>query len=997
MPVIIPFVLAAAATVGAGIATVFAAIGGWGLLAKVALNFAISALVGKLGKSGKSGSGGYAAETRALQVIVRSAVASRNLIYGRAVTSGPLLFAHTTGTKNEYMHLVVAMAGHEIDGFEKIYFNDEEVGTLDAAGNVTTGRFAGFARIKLYTGTTTQTADADLVAESGGLWTANHRVQGVAYVYVRLKQSYDVFPSGLPNIKSLARGRRVYDPRDGLTRWTDNVALCTRDYLLHPLGLSALSGEIDDTFASASASICDERVALTQSGVACTFDATANTGTIPDTSLRFDNGDGVQFTTSGGLPAPLAIATTYYLMRQSPTLCKFATTAANARDNIAIDLTTAGTGTHQMVHLDQSRYTSNGILVSDRAPRDNIQSLLTSMAGAVIWVQGKYRIHAGAYSAPAFSLNENDLRSTITVQTRTPRKSLFNGIKGVYIEPWKSWQPTDFMPVLNSTYETQDGAQIFRDIDLPMVINQIRAQRIGKIHLEKSRQGITVQFPGKLRLLEISAWDTVQLSIAHLGWASKVFRVMSWQMTSDGGVDVNLQEDSSASYSWSMGDATVTDAAPDTTLPSLVTVLAPTGFVLDSGSDQSFVNTDGTVIVRVYAVWTAAADTFVTNYELQYKLSTEINYQSVALAASSVTAFISPAVEGATYNVRIRSINNYGVGSGWVSGSVVATGKNTPPGDPSALAAQSAAEAVKLTWVNPVDNDLEHIQIWESASNDRSLATQIATVSANFFTRTGLVATNVRYYWLRAVDTTGNLSGFHPVSAILGVQGTAGSVGVDYASVTGTKPPANADNTNSAVGAGTTVTSGGITFSAGGAIKGGQTDYNTGSGWFLGYSGGQYKFSIGDPVGSRLIWDGASLSLSGDVINIKQLALGDLIHVSSADFANVSTVWGTITTAWMKTKEFQVGRGGSLRIKFKATSINATVTYYAIYKNGVSTGAAWSTSSAGAVVLATRDHAGVVSGDLFALMVSTGSGTADANLHYFSAFCSETQGSYVIS
>ena len=167
MPVIFAYIAAAVVTVGAAVSAVFAAIGGWGLLARLALNFAISALVGKLGKSGaKSGSGGYAAETRAQQVIVRSAVAARNLIYGRAVTSGPLLFAHSSGVKSEYMHLVVAVAGHEIDGYEKIYFNDEAIGDLDAGGNVTTGRFAGFARVKTYLGTAAQVADADLKKQS---------------------------------------------------------------------------------------------------------------------------------------------------------------------------------------------------------------------------------------------------------------------------------------------------------------------------------------------------------------------------------------------------------------------------------------------------------------------------------------------------------------------------------------------------------------------------------------------------------------------------------------------------------------------------------------------------------------------------------------------------------------------------------------------------------------------------------------------------------------
>ena len=43
-------------------------------------------------------------------------------------------------------------------------------------------------------------------------------------------------------------------------------------------------------------------------------------------------------------------------------------------------------------------------------------------------------------------------------------------------------------------------------------------------------------------------------------------------------------------------------------------------------------------------------------------------------------------------------------------------------------------------------------------------------------------------------------------------------------------------------------------------IKGGQTAYNTGQGFFLGYDGTAYKFSIGDPDGDYLIWDGAGLT-----------------------------------------------------------------------------------------------------------------------------------------
>lgn len=47
------------------------------------------------------------------------------------------------------------------------------------------------------------------------------------------------------------------------------------------------------------------------------------------------------------------------------------------------------------------------------------------------------------------------------------------------------------------------------------------------------------------------------------------------------------------------------------------------------------------------------------------------------------------------------------------------------------------------------------------------------------------------------------------------------------------------------------------------AIRSGQTDYNTGTGFWLGTQSGTAKFSIGSSTGSRLTWDGSSLSIVG--------------------------------------------------------------------------------------------------------------------------------------
>lgn len=56
---------------------------------------------------------------------------------------------------------------------------------------------------------------------------------------------------------------------------------------------------------------------------------------------------------------------------------------------------------------------------------------------------------------------------------------------------------------------------------------------------------------------------------------------------------------------------------------------------------------------------------------------------------------------------------------------------------------------------------------------------------------------------------------------------------------------------------------GNVTIDQYGSIKGGQTAYNTGTGFFLGYSGSAYKFSIGTST-AGMTWDGTAMSIKGD-------------------------------------------------------------------------------------------------------------------------------------
>lgn len=79
--------------------------------------------------------------------------------------------------------------------------------------------------------------------------------------------------------------------------------------------------------------------------------ATTDVNTATDeitVSRRFSTGDPLLFKTSGSLPGGLSTATTYYAINVSSTVIKVASTLSNAEAGTAINITSTGSGTHQV-------------------------------------------------------------------------------------------------------------------------------------------------------------------------------------------------------------------------------------------------------------------------------------------------------------------------------------------------------------------------------------------------------------------------------------------------------------------------------------------------------------------------------------------------------------------------------------------------------------------------------------------------------------------------
>jgi len=190
-------------------------------------------------------------------VTTTSSVADHQIVYGKTKVAGVRVFDATTGGSNETLHRVLAFTGHEIDSFDQIYLNEELV-TLDGSGNVTSpSRYNGYVTIKKHLGDPDQLADSTLVAAVPE-WTTAHRLRGIAYLYIQLQFNQDVFPNGVPEVLAVIKGKRVYDPRSDTTAWSDNPALCLRDYITSTTyGLGESTDNLDDTLFITAANVCD--------------------------------------------------------------------------------------------------------------------------------------------------------------------------------------------------------------------------------------------------------------------------------------------------------------------------------------------------------------------------------------------------------------------------------------------------------------------------------------------------------------------------------------------------------------------------------------------------------------------------------------------------------------------------------------------------------------------------------------------------------------------
>jgi len=423
--------------------------------------------------------------------------------------------------------------------------------------------------------------------------------------------------------------------------------------------------------------------------------------------------------------------------------------AANTCDE---SVTLAGSG-------GENRYEINGVVSLDQTPSDILGDMMTACAGTLFWGQGEWHLKVGEYTSSIKTFTLDDLRGPINLDTKHSRRDNFNIVRGTFNDADQGYIRADYPEIRSSAFIADDnGLESALDLALPLTTSASMAQRLAKMTLFRAREQMTFTADFGLEAFEVECGDIIALTIDRYGWSAKEFEVVGWKFRNDGDagdlrVGLTLRETSSAAFSWSAeesditgNDSTLTDPRSSINIASLTT----------SGGGRT--TSDGTFINSVIVSWTAPTNRFITHYDVEWKAVADSNYAATTTTETSIE--LSPLVDGVEYIIRVRAVTSNGRRGDFVTATFTGGGDVTAPALPTNISASGGFKYITIEWTNPTDTDLNYVEIYENTTNSSSGATKVGISAGNTFTRTNLGLNELKYYFLKSVDYSGNASAF---------------------------------------------------------------------------------------------------------------------------------------------------------------------------------------------------------------------------------------------
>lgn len=567
----------------------------------------------------------------------KATVAPRQVLYGLCRTGGVIVYENTsadfadTEGDHAYLHQFIVFCEGEVENIEKVFFDETVCAERDSNGTLRyknqykksqgTDTIGNNTLVLLKRGTDNQntiSGSPSAFADTSGLipseWTSAHQLKGVCYLYAQLRHKESVHKGKTPKISAVIKGKKVYNPTYDQTESEWQV------------GSNTGSNKNDPSTWE-----------WTDNPVLCLLDYMMSDEYGLGESLDSFN-------------------------------------AASAKEALAY--------CDQLINLHPSgqekRFTCNGLVTADNSHRKNIENILSSMNGQLLYSNGQYHIKAYKFDAVNPQVvDESILINQFDVVTKSSRRDLYNVVKGKFVSLEHDYQMTDYpeqtsglkdaaYPILGNEYEYDDGETLPLEYDLPMTTSNTMAQRLAYLLLLRSRLQTIIKFETNLKGLVYTVGDNIKVTNASIGYLNKYFQIINLTVAPDPKkgitVQIEAQENIQGIYNWQA------DSAADFTVQGTVsigtlTVEPPTNLVVT----PTLENLDLDRKMNWDISFTASNDALLSHYVLKHRHLHDVELQTINLGTST-TATLPDRDNGEEYLVEVRAVNIHGIESDSIQG-----------------------------------------------------------------------------------------------------------------------------------------------------------------------------------------------------------------------------------------------------------------------------------------------------------------------------------------
>ena len=415
---------------------------------------------------------------------------------------------------------------------------------------------------------------------------------------------------------------------------------------------------------------------------------------------------------------------------------------------------------------DINIFDTNAVIDTSKKVIDNVRDIVKGMRGYLPYVQGKYKLVIETTGSASVSLTEDDIIGGYNLASPS-KNSKYNRVICSYINPDRNFQVDEvqYPAIDDSGYSTADkhatmksadgGFLLEGRFDFRTITSTYQAEEMAEIILRRSRESLGLSITCGFKAYELHIGDIVNITLSSVGFSTKAFRVLSMTFNADYTISLQLVEHQDSHYTWaSKGQVAST---PSTNLPNPFSIQPPASITL---SDEMIEYADGVVLTRLNIQIGASTDQFVQYYQVEAKQSTESNFKIISNGTQLLHELLN-AVDDATYDVRVKAINSFGVSSSYISASRKIVGATEIPNDVDDLSVSMVgSNQMELSWTPVTDLDISWYEVRyqdvQSGStwNDSTPLAKVVRRKSNSL----VVNAQTGSFLIKAVDKLGNAS-----------------------------------------------------------------------------------------------------------------------------------------------------------------------------------------------------------------------------------------------